>query len=166
MVSCLQATRKTPPQNFIDIPKIYMLGLISVCDLAAKNLMTIPIFSIWSAIYAPGARMQCIPKVLQISGGNIVLEIVSGEIGVNRPDISLKEQAVRSQRVSIFSCLRDSCRHPAVTSIVPTGEILRVVLQAGEGIDAGRPGADLLPDIVGEGVIIAFCLRLTPEQGI
>ena len=51
-------------------------------------------------------------------------------------------------------------------SLIPTGEILCVVLQAGERIDTGGPGADLLPDIVGEGVIIAFCLRLTPEQGI
>ena len=53
-----------------------------------------------------------------------------------------------------------------IASIVPTGEILRVVLQAGERIDAGGPGADLLSDIVREGVIIAFCFRFAPEQGI
>ena len=85
---------------------------------------TIPFFAIRSAIHAPGVRMRGFPKILQISGGDGVLE-----------------------------------------SVVPTGEILRVVLQAGERIDAGRPGVDLLPDIVGEGVIIAFCLRLAPEQG-
>ena len=48
--------------------------------------------------------------------------------------------------------------------IIPTGEALRVVLQAGERIDTGGPGIDLLPDIVGESVIIAFCLRLTLKQ--
>ena len=53
-----------------------------------------------------------------------------------------------------------------LSSIVPTGEILCVVPQTGERIDAGWPGVDLRPDIVGEGVIIAFCIRLAPEQGI
>ena len=73
-------------------------------------------------------------------------------------DRFLKEQVVRSQCVLSFSCLRNPCCHPAVTSIVPTGLILCVVLQAGERIDGGGPGADLLPDIVGEGIIIAFYL--------
>ena len=53
-----------------------------------------------------------------------------------------------------------------MTSVVPTGEILRIVLQTVERIDTGGPGANLLSDIVGEGVIIAFCLRITLEQGI
>ena len=51
-------------------------------------------------------------------------------------------------------------------SVIPAGEILRVVLQAGERIDTGGPGIDLLSNIVREGVIITFCLRFTPEQGI
>ena len=51
-------------------------------------------------------------------------------------------------------------------SIVPTGEILRIAFQTGKRVDAGGPGIDLLPDIVGEGVIIAFCLRLVPEKDI
>ena len=46
-----------------------------------------------------------------------------------------------------------------MTSVVPTGEILRIVLQTGERIDTGGPGADLLPDIVGEGVIIVIIYR-------
>ena len=49
--------------------------------------------------------------------------------------------------------------------IILTGEILRVVLQVGERIDAGVPGIDLLPDIVGEGVIIVLAVRSVSETG-
>ena len=51
--------------------------------MAAKILTAIPFFAIWSAIYAPGVRMRGFPKILQISGGDVVLEVISGEIGVN-----------------------------------------------------------------------------------
>lgn len=68
-------------------------------------------------------------------------------------------QAVRSQRVSSFPYLSDPCCCLAVTSVVPASKILRIVPQAGERIDTGGQGVDLLLDIVGEGVIIAPCLR-------
>ena len=51
--------------------------------MAAKIFIHYIFFAIRSAIYAPGARMQCIPKISQISCGNVVLDVVSGKIGVN-----------------------------------------------------------------------------------
>ena len=53
-----------------------------------------------------------------------------------------------------------------MASVVPTGEVLCIVLQTVERVDTGRSGVDLLPDIVGEGAIIAFCFRFALERGI
>ena len=51
--------------------------------LAVKILMATLFFAIRSVIYVSGIRLRGSPKVLQISGGDVVLEVVSGEIAVN-----------------------------------------------------------------------------------
>ena len=54
-----------------------------MCDDGGENFCKLYLFAFRSVIYASGARMQGFPKILQISGGDVVLEVVSGEIGVN-----------------------------------------------------------------------------------
>ena len=53
------------------------------CDDGGENLYKIYLFAIRSAIYAPGFRMRGFPKILQTSGGDVILGVVPGEIGVN-----------------------------------------------------------------------------------
>ena len=51
--------------------------------MAAKIFINYIFFAIQSTIYVPGNRMRSFPKVFQISCGNVVLDVVSGKIGVN-----------------------------------------------------------------------------------
>ena len=50
--------------------------------------------------------------------------------------------------------------------VVAAEQVVRVVPQAGEGIDAAGAGADLTLNIVRESVEILLGLGLLPEQGV
>lgn len=53
-----------------------------------------------------------------------------------------------------------------LASVIPTQKIFRIVFQTVKGIDTAGPRLDLLPGIIRERVEVAFCLRLTVEQGV
>ena len=46
-------------------------------------MKTIHFFAIRSAIYAPGVVVEDFTKIFQISRGDVFLEVISDEIGVN-----------------------------------------------------------------------------------